>query len=96
MEDRLKQLEEQVHTGHEEAVQKAAKKAKREKAYSFKKKGHQEQNDFNQCMCGCLEEARDEIAKELLEPSALGKAKRAVDEGLCPISERQEVIKITD
>ena len=96
MEDRLKQMEEQMHASQEEAVQKAAKKAKREKAYSFKKKGHQEQNDFNERVWVCLEEARDEISKRPLEQSALDKAKRAVDEGLRLISERQKLVKIAD
>ena len=55
MEDRLKQLEEQMHVSQDEADQKAARKAKREKTYSFKNKGNQEQNDFNEHVCECLE-----------------------------------------
>ena len=40
MENRLKQLEVDVQHSQQETVQKAAKRAKREKSFSFKKKGH--------------------------------------------------------
>ena len=63
MEDRLKQLETEMRHSQDEAVQKAAKKAKREKGVVFRKKGHQEQHDFNEKVCECLEEAEDELAK---------------------------------
>ena len=48
MEGRLNLLEEEVHRSQDEAFQKAAKKAKHEKTYSLRKKGHQEQHDFNE------------------------------------------------
>ena len=75
MEDRLKQLEDQMAKSQDEAVQKAANRAKREKAYIFRKKGHQEQHDFNERLSECLEEAGEEITKRPLDQSALGKAK---------------------
>ena len=96
MEDRLKQPEEQMQASQDEAVQRAAKKAKRDKSFSFKKKGHQEQSDFNEHVCECVEKAQDKIVKRPLEQSALDNAKRAVDEGPRLISERQKLIKIAD
>ena len=62
----------------------------------LEEKGHQEQHDFNERLSECLEEAGEEITKRPLDQSALDKAKRAVDEGLCIISERQKLIKIAD
>ena len=44
----------------DEVIQKAAKRAKQEKVYIFRKKGHQEQHDFNECMSVCLEEVGKE------------------------------------
>ena len=96
MEDRLNLLEEELHRSQDEAVQRAAKKAKREKTYSFRKKGHQEQHDFNKRVTESLEEAVEEISKRPVTESALGKAKQAIEEGMRQISERQKLIKIAD
>ena len=62
----------------------------------FKKKGHQEQHEFNERVCECLEEVGEEITKRPLNQSALDKAKQAVDEGLRLIGERQKLIKIAN
>ena len=53
----------EMHCSQDKAVYKAAKKAKREKGVVFRKKGHQEQYNFNEKVCEFLEEATDEIAK---------------------------------
>ena len=90
MEHRLDLLEAEMHRSQDEAVQKAAKKAKREKSYSFRKKGHQEQHDFNERVSECFEEAAEEIAKRPATESALDKAKQAVEEGMRLIGERQK------
>ena len=82
MEERLKQLEMEMHRSQDEAVQKAAKKVKWEKGVIFKKKGHQEQHEFNEKISECLEEAADEISRRPCTESALDKARQSIDEGL--------------
>ena len=62
----------------------------------FRKKGHQEQHEFNEHVCECLEVVGEEIKKRLLNQSVLDKAKQAVDEGLQLIGEREKLIKITN
>ena len=96
MEDRLKQLEEQMYKSQDEAVQKVAKKAKREKTVVFRKKGPQEQHEINKHECKCLEAVREEISNRPLNQLALDKAKHGVDEDLWLIGERQKLIKIAD
>ena len=96
MEDRLKYLETEMHRSQDEAVQKAAKKAKREKGVVFRKKGHQEQHEFNEKVCECLEEAADEIGKRPLTESALDKASKCIQEGMKLITARQKLIRIAD
>ena len=59
MEAMLKQLEEQMYRSQDEVMQKDAKKAKQERTLTFKKKGHQEQHEFKECFCKCLEEVRE-------------------------------------
>ena len=48
MERRLKQLELDVQRSQEEAVEKAAKKARRDRSFTFRRKAHREQFEFNE------------------------------------------------
>ena len=64
MERRLRQLEADVQRGQEEAVEKAAKRARRDKPIMFRRKAHREQFDFNERVTECLEMAAEEIAKK--------------------------------
>ena len=58
-----------MHCSQDEAVQKATKKAKRDKGVMFREKGHQEQHDFNEKVYECLEEAVEGITKQPLMES---------------------------
>ena len=63
IEERLKRLEEDVQSSQEEAVERAPKKARREKTFKFKKKGHQAQSEFNVSIADCIEEASAEVTR---------------------------------
>ena len=96
MEARLKKMEEDVQRSQEEALQKASKRARREKSYVFKKRGHQAQSEFNDRVADCLERASEEMSRRPADESGLAKAKEALDEGLRMIANRQKLIKIAD
>lgn len=96
MERRLRQLEADVHRGQEEAVEKAAKRARRDKPIMFRRKAHREQFDFNERVTECLETAAEEIAKKPAETTSLNRAKAALEQGLELLASRQKLIKIAD
>lgn len=96
MEERLKRMEEDVQKSQEEAVEKAAKRARLEKAYKFKKRGHQAQSEFNDHVAECMERATTAVARRPTDESTLAKAKEALEEGLVLIASRQKLIKIAD
>lgn len=96
MERRLKQLESDVQRSQEEAVEKAAKKARRDRSFTFRRKAHREQFEFNERVAECLEKATDEVAKRPVDATSLDKAKAALDQGLELLASRQKLIKIAD
>ena len=77
-------------------MEKAAKKARRDKPVSFRRKAHREQYDFNERVTECIEKASDEMAKRPDDATALAKAKAALDQGLELLACRQKLIKIAD
>ena len=79
----------------DEAVQKAAKKVKREKTTAFGSRAIRSNTTLTR-VAKYLEEAAEEISKRPVTESALGKAKQAIKEGMRQISERRKLIKITD
>ena len=94
-EERLKRLEADVHRGQEEALERAAKKARREKPCTFKKKSHQIQYDFNERVAECIETARDEAKKPASE-TTMTKMTKALEEGMELLVTRQKLIKLAD
>ena len=86
MERRLKQLEADVQHGQEEAVEKAAKKARCNKPVSFRRKAHHGQFAFNKQMTECIEKASNEMSKRPDNNAVLAKAKAALDQGFGLIS----------
>ena len=96
MEERLKWMEEDVQKSQEAVVEKAAKRAKLEKAYKFKKGRHQAQSNFNDHVAKCMEHAVMEVSRRPADESTLAKAKEALEEGLVLIASRQKLIKIAD
>lgn len=62
----------------------------------FKKKGHQEQSDFNERVVECVENTAEAITRQPADDSTLDKAKMALGEGLELLASRQKLIKIVD
>ena len=60
LEERLKILE----TKQEASCEKLAKKIRKEKPYSFKRKGHEIQHDFNEKVKETLETAAEALSEE--------------------------------
>lgn len=70
MEERLKQLKVDVQHGQEEALEKAAKKAREGRGLHFPGKSHQEQYGFNYQVVECLEKAAVKIVKQPTDDNA--------------------------
>ena len=92
MEARLRKMEEDIQKSQEEALEKASKRARREKSYTFKKRGHQAQSEFNDCLMDCINRASVEVVCSVADESTLVKAKEPLDEGLRQIATRQKLI----
>ena len=80
MDNRLKQLKANMHHSLDEAVQKVTEKAKWEKGFGFRKKGHRELHEPNEHVRKCLEEATGEMVRKPCTDSVLDNARQGVDE----------------
>ena len=74
-------MEADVQWGQEEALENAAKRAKGEKPYTFRKKSREIQFDFNEPVTGCINGARDELKKQPATVMGLTKALKALEDG---------------
>ena len=97
LDEKLKKLEHDVASGQEDATERAVKRAKRERPYEFRKKGHQEQYLFNAEVTDRVETAAKKLQK--LAPTG-EKEKKIVEEaldelkeGVSTIAERQKHIR---
>ena len=52
---RLRKLEADVQRSQHQAVESAAKRARKEKSYKFKQQGHRIQHEFNESVIDCIE-----------------------------------------
>ena len=85
----------EVRQSQEEAAAKALKRARHEKPYAWRKKGHEEQFGFNSRVDEAIAEAQGELASAG-SSAALEKATKALERGREIIGERQKLIKIAD
>ena len=93
LEERLKVLE----TKQEASCEKLAKKIRKEKSYSFKRKGHEIQHDFNEKVKETLETAVEALSEEnVRDPDKVAATKKAIDEGIEMLERRQKLIKLAD
>ena len=93
MEHRLDLLEAEMHCSQDKAVQRATEKAKREKSYSFQKKGHQEQTSTSRSMSVSTKLQR-RLPRGQRQSRHWTRPSRPSGKGL--IGERQKLIKIAD
>ena len=84
-----------VQQAQEEAATKAAKCVRHDKPYTYKKKAHEEQAQFNAQVQGTIQEAQDAFAAVESSP-ALHRAQEALERGARLLLERQKLIKIAD
>ena len=100
LDEKLKKLEADVTASQQDATERAIKRAKRDRPYEFRKKGHQEQYLFNAEVADRVETATRKLQK--LAPAG-EKEKKIVEEtleefkeGTNAIAERQKHIRIAD
>ena len=76
---KVRKMEEEFQRSQKEAVEKALKRTRRERSYKFKKRGHQVQSNFNECVVDCFKRASAEMMKRLTDQSTVEKAREALE-----------------
>ena len=93
LEERLKTLE----TKQEASCEKLAKKIRKEKPYSFKRKDHEVQHDFNEKVKETLETAAETLSEEnFWDPDKVAATKKAINEGIELLERREKLIKLAN
>ena len=98
---KLKKLEKDAAAAQQDATERALRKAKRGRPMEFKRKGHQEQFEFNELVEDHLEAASKKI-KKIAAPrdsdskKFLKEALEELQEGINVVAERQKHIRIAD
>ena len=98
------QFKEEIKKSQEEATERMVRKAKREKPYSFTKKGNQAQFEFNEKVVEVLEDAESIVEKveesvqshHPIQDNTLEKLKDSLKKGQSLLAERQKLIKLAD
>ena len=96
LEEKFTDFRAEVRKSQEDAATKALKLVKHEKAYTWRKKGHEEQYAFNSCVDEAIGEAQEELVSAGQTDASLEKAAKALGRGRELIGERQKLIKIAD
>ena len=96
IEQKFADFRSEVRKSQEDAAAKALKRVKHEKAYTWRKKGHEEQFSFNSRVDETISEAQEELASSGLKDASLDKAAKALERGRELLGERQKLIKIAD
>ena len=98
---KLKKLEKDVAAAQQDETERALRKAKRGRLMEFRRKGHQEQFEFNEQVEDHLEAASKKI-KKIADPADsdskkfLKEALEELQEGVDVVAERQKHIQIAD
>ena len=101
LDDKLKKLEKDVAAAQQDATERALRKAKRGRSMEFKRKGHQEQFEFNEQVEDHLKAASKRIKKIATPGDSDSKrfpkeALEELQEGMDVVAERQKHIRIAD
>ena len=104
LETKFVQFKEEIKKSQEEATERMVRKAKREKPYSFTKKGNQAQFEFNEKVVEVLEDAESIVEKveesvqshHPIQDNTLEKLKDSLKKGQSLLAERQKLIKLAD
>ena len=93
-------MEQDVATAQEDATERAIKRAKRDRPYEFRRKGHQEQFMFNEEVADRVEAAAKKIQKlapaDVKQKKTVDEALEELKEGASAIAKRQKHIRISD
>ena len=95
MEAKFADFKVEMKKNQEESAAKAVKRARVEKAYTFHKKGNEEQSLFNSQLDKCLAETESELSGAGATP-ALVRAKESLEKGKRLLAARQKLIRIAD
>ena len=100
LDEKLKKLEANVTASQQDTTERAIKRAKRDRPYEFRKKGHQEQYLFNAEVADGVETATSKLQKLALagekEKKIVEETLEELKEGSKAIAERQKHIRIAD
>ena len=100
MNQKLEQLERDVHAGQDVATERVVKKLKRDRGHEFKKKGHEKQYLFNDEIKDKVDSAAAMVAKvtpaTAKDKELLDNATKELKEGVDAILVRQKLIRLAD
>ena len=100
LDEKLKKLEANVTASQQDTTERAIKRAKRDRPYEFRTKGHQEQYLFNAEFADRVETATSKLQKLALagekEKKIVEETLEELKEGTKAIVERQKHIRIAD
>ena len=102
MDDKLKKLERDLEASrddHEDAAERALKRARKDRPLVFNKKGHEEQFNFNLQVQDNLTAATrrlDKLQASDKDKQIIDKAKEELEEGAAALADRQKMIRLAD
>ena len=91
VDSKLQELKRSISEDQEECLSSVVKRVKEDNSIKWKKVGNEKQFKFNQSV-----EARFDSAISAIEKKKPDKAKKELEEGKKPLSERQKLIKLAD
>ena len=101
LDEKLDEFRKELREGQEKVAATAARRARQEPRYVFKKKAHEEQSKVNEIVDEAMREAKVELqsgGSSATLPSAnnIKSALESLKKGRSVIAERQKLIKIAD
>ena len=99
MDRKLAQFKDEIHQGQEEAASRALKRARYDKPYTFRKRGNEEQANFNAKVDETLAQAESDLSLVERGPTpsaAVQRVKDAIKKGRLLLDERQKLIRLAD
>ena len=105
LEEKFEEFKQEVKLSQAESVERAAKKARTEKPQVFRFKGNEDQFYFNEKLKEAMDDSAAELVKATSDPAissspklsgVLEGAKKAVEEGMKLLTQRQKHIRLAD
>lgn len=99
MDEKLEQFQDEIRHGQEEAASRALKRARYDKPYTFRKRGNEEQANFNAKVDEAFAQAESDLSAVEHSSSSTGavqRIKEAIKKGRSLLEERQKLIRLAD